>query len=195
LFNTELIAMKTMLLIASAAVLALAPANAEPGTKTVVVDGPKFDSTRTTVRDKAAGTLTRETDVVRARDGATASSNYSRTRTDTGVSVSGSQTGFAGRTRSYDYNRTRTETGSTTTGTATGRDGQTYALSGNRTKTATGFTANQNIVNSDGRTVYNRDISVSRSGGNVTRSVDVTRAKGFHKPQGVGRGIRGARRR
>ena len=187
--------MKTMLLIASAAALALTPAHAEPVTKTVTVDGPKFDGTRTTVRDKAAGTLTRETDVVRARDGATASSDYSRTRTDAGVAVSGSQTGFAGRTRSYDYDRTRTDTGSTTTGTATGRGGQTYALSGNRTKTDTGFTANQNIVSGDGRTVYNRDASLSRSSGNVTRSVDVTRAKGFHKPQGVGRGIRGARRR
>lgn len=187
--------MKTLLLIASAAALAATAAYAEPVTRTVTVDGPKYDGTRTIVRDKEAGTLTRETDVVRERDGATASRDYSRTRTDAGVSVSGSQTGFAGRTRSYDYDRTRTDTGSTTTGTATGRRDQTYALSGNRTKTDTGYTANQNIVNGNGRTLYNRDTVVTRSNGNVTRSIDVTRAKGFHKPQGFGRGIRGARRR
>jgi hypothetical protein len=187
--------MKTLLLIASAAALAATTAFAEPTTRVVTVDGPKFDGVRTTIRDKEAGTLTRETDIIRARDGATASRDYSRTRTDSGVSVSGSQTGFAGKTRSYDYDRTRTETGSVTTGTATGRRGQTHDLSGNRTKTDNGFTANQTIVNANGRTVYNRDAVVTRSNGNVTRSVDVTRAKGFHKPQGMGRGIRGARRR
>ena len=187
--------MKTKILIASAAVFALAPAYAEPVTKTVTVDGPRYDGTRTVVRNKAAGTLTRETDVVRARDGATASSDYSRTRTDAGVAVSGSQTGFAGRTRSFEYDRTRTDSGSTVSGSATGRAGQSYTLSGNRTRTDTGFTANQHIVNGDGRTVYNRDASVSRSDGNVTRSVDVTRAKGFARPQGIRSGVRGARRR
>jgi hypothetical protein len=186
--------MKTMLLIAGAAALLATNAYAEPKTRTVTVDGPNYDGTRTIVRDKAAGTLTRDTDVVRARDGATASRDYSRTRTDTGVSVSGSQTGFGGKTGSFAYDRTRTETGSTTTGTATGRNGQSYALSGSRMKTETGHVANQNIVNGEGRTVYNRDASVSRSGGNVTRSVDVTRASGFHPRQAAGRGIRGGRR-
>jgi hypothetical protein len=187
--------MKTLIFFASAAAMLATPVYADPQTRTVTVDGPKFDGARTIVRDKQAGTLTRESDFVRARDGATASSNYSRTRTGDGVSVSGSRTGFAGRTSSYAYDRTRIDTGSTTTGTATGRDGQTYILSGNRMKTDTGFTANQRIVNSNGQTVYNRDTTVSRSGGNTTRSVDVTRANGFRKPQGFGRGKGGARRR
>jgi hypothetical protein len=153
LFNMEDFRMKTRMLIGSAALFVLAPASAEPITKTVSVDGPRYDGTRTTVRDRTAGTLTRETDVVRTRDGATASSNYSRTRTDAGVAISGSQTGFAGRTRSYEYDRTRTDSGSIVRG------------------------------------------SVSRSDGNVTRSVDVTRAKGFARPQGIRSGVRGARRR
>ena len=70
-----------------------------------------------------------------------------------------------------------------------------FGVRGNRTKTDTGFTANQDIVNGDGCTVYNRDAIVSRSGGNVTRSVDVTRAKGFSKRQTSERGIWDARRR
>jgi hypothetical protein len=187
--------MKTLLLLAGAALAATA-ATAEPTTKTITVDQPNYDATRVIVRDKEAGTLIRETSVIRERDGATASRDYSRTRTDTGVVASGSATGFAGKTRSFDYERTRTETGSTTTGSATGRNGQNYALSGNRTRTGSGFTANQNIVNTgNGRTIYDRNVAVDRSAGNVTRSVDVTRAKGFHRPQGLGRGIGGARRR
>jgi hypothetical protein len=187
--------MKNLMLFAGAALLATTVA-AEPVTKTVTVDRPNYDATRVIVRDKEAGTLTRDTDIIRERDGATASRDYSRTRTDTGAVVSGSATGFAGKTRSFGYERTRTETGSVTSGTATGRNGQSYALSGNRTRTGSGFTTNQNIVNSgNGRTVYDRNVAVDRSGGNVTRSVDVTRAKGFHRPQGLGRGIGGARRR
>lgn len=187
--------MKKRSLIAAAALLAATSAFAEPVTRTKTVDGSNYDATRTTVRDKSAGTFARDTDVVRARDGATATGTFNRTKTDSGVSVSGSQTGFAGRTRSYAYDRTRTDTGSTTTGTATGRDGQSYTLSGNRVKTDSGFTANQNVINGEGRTVYNRDVAVSRSNGNVTRSVDVTRAKGFQPPHSKERGMRGARRR
>jgi hypothetical protein len=186
--------MKTMLLIASAAALATTAATAEPVTKTVAVDRPNYDATRTVVRDKDAGTHSRDTDITRDRDGATASRDYSRTRTDSGVSVFGSATGLGGKTRSFDYDRTRTNTGSSTSGTATGRNGQTYALSGTRTRTDTGFTANQNVVNGNGRTVYNRDASLSRSGGNVTRSVDVTRASGFHRPRVAGHGFGGGRR-
>ncbi len=186
--------MKTILLIASAAALAPTAAAAEPVTKTVTVDRPNYDATRVIVRVKDAGTYTRDTDVVRQRDGATASRVYSRTRTDSGVSVSGTQTGFTGKTRSFGYDRTRTDSGSTTTGSATGRKGPSYALSGNRVRTDAGFTANQNAVNGDGQIVYNRDASVSRSGGNVTRSTNVTRTSGFHPPRVAGRGFRGGHR-
>ena len=159
--------MKTILLIASAAALAPTAAAAEPVTKTVTVDRPNYNATRVIVRDKDAGTYTRDTAVVRERDGATAS---------------------------RDYSRTHTGSGSTTTGSATGRKGQSYNLSGNRARTDAGFTANQNAVNDDGQIVYNRDASVSRSGGNVTRTTNVTRTSGFHPPRVAGRGFRGGHR-
>jgi hypothetical protein len=186
--------MKAMSLIAGVAVLAATAAIAEPVTRTVTVDKPNYEGTRVIVRDKTEGTLTRDTDVTRKRDGATASRHYSRDRSETGVVASGSATGFNGKTRRFDYERTRTDSGFTATGTATGRNGQTYDYSASRTRTATGYVSNRNVVNGDGRTVYNRDVAVDRSGGNVTRSVDVTRAKGFHRPQMTRRGIGGGRR-
>jgi hypothetical protein len=194
MFKLEGNAMKTLILLAGVALAATA-AVAEPTTKTVTVDRPNYDATRVIVRDKEAGTLTRETDIIRERDGATASRDYSRTRTDSGVVASGSATGFAGRTSSFDYSRTRTDTGYVASGTATGKGGRTYSYDAERIRNGSGFTAEQTVTGPKGRTLYDRDVAVTRSGGNVTRSVDVTRAKGFHRPQGLGRGIGGARRR
>lgn len=176
--------MKAMILIASVAVLAATAVHAEPVTKTTTVDRPNYEGTRVVSRDKAAGTVTRGTDVTRKSDGATASRDYSRTRTDTGFTASGSSTGFNGKTSSFDATRTRTDTGYTSTGTATGRNGQTYTLSGNRTRTENGYTSNHNVVNGSGATVYNRDASVSRVDGQINRDVRVTRAQGFRRPAG-----------
>jgi hypothetical protein len=186
--------MKAIIVFAGVAALTATAALAEPVTRTVTVDKPNYTGTRVIVRDKAEGSVTRDTDVTRKSDGATSTRNYSRNRTETGVVASGSSTGFNGKTRSFDYERTRTEGGFIASGTATGRNGQTYDYSANRTRTATGYTSNRNVVNGSGRTLYNRDVAVDRSGGNVTRSVDVTRAKGFHRPQVVGRGLGGGRR-
>jgi hypothetical protein len=186
--------MKAMTLIVGIAALTATAATAEHVTRTVTVDKPNYEGTRVTVRDKAEGTVTRDTDVTRKSDGATASRDYSRDRTETGVVASGSATGFNGKTRSFDYERTRTDSGFTANGNATGRNGQTYDYSADRTRTDTGYVSNRNVVNGDGRTLYNRDVAVNRSGGNVTRSVDVTRAKGFHRPQVARRGIGGGRR-
>jgi hypothetical protein len=186
--------MKAMILIASVAALAATAAYAEPVTRTVTVDKPNYEGTRVVVRDKAVGTLTRDTDVTRKSDGATASRDYSRTRTETGVTASGSQTGFAGNTRSFDYERTRTDTGFTASGTATGRGGNTYSYDAEKVRTGSGFTSDRSVTGPNGRMLYDRDVAVDRSGGNVTRSVDVTRAKGFHRPQVAGHGFRGGRR-
>jgi hypothetical protein len=186
--------MKANFLLMSAAALSASTAFAEPVTKTVTVDRPNYEGSRVIVRDKAAGTLTRDTDVTRKSDGATASRDYSRTRTDTGVVASGSETGFAGKTRSFDYERTRTDTGYTATGTATGKGGRTYSYDADKVRTDTGYTSGKTVTGPQGRTLYNRDVAVDRSGGNVTRSVDVTRAKGFHRPQVRGRGFGGGRR-
>lgn len=186
-------AMKRLIMLAGAAFV-VTTAVAEPVTKTVTVDRPNFDATRVIVRDKQAGTLTRDTDIIRARDGATASRDYSRTRTDDGVVASGSSTGFGGRGSSFDYARTRTDTGFVAGGTATGRDGRTYIYNAEKVRNGSGFTSDRTVTGPNGRTLYDRNVAVDRSGGNVTRSVDVTRAKGFHGPQRHGRGIGGARR-
>jgi hypothetical protein len=186
--------MKARLFLMSVAMLGASAAFAEPVTKTVTVDRPNHEGTRVIVRDKDAGTMTRDTDVTRKSDGATASRDYSRTRTDTGVVASGSETGFGGKTRSFDYERTRTDTGYTATGTATGKGGRTYSYEADKVRTDTGYTSGKTVTGPQGRTLYNRDVAVGRAGGNVTRSVDVTRAKGFHRPQVRGRGFGGGRR-
>lgn len=174
--------MKRIIILAGLSALATA-AVAEEKTRTVTFDGPRYEGTRTTTRDREAGSLSRDTSVTRKADGAVATREFDRQRTEGGVTASGSGTNFAGETRSFDYARTRTDTGATSSGHFTGHDGQTYTLSGNRTRTEGGFTANQNIVNGSGATVYNRDVSVSRANGQMSRSVDVTRAQGFHPPR------------
>ncbi len=175
--------MKAMILLASVAAFAATSVSAEERTRTQTFDGPNYEGSRTVTRDRNAGTLSRDAEVTRKADGAVATREYDRARTDTGVTASGSSTNFAGETRSFEYARTRTDTGSTTSGTATSRNGETFTLSGERNRTDTGFTANQNIVNGAGTTVYNRDVTASRANGQVTRSVDVTRAEGFHRPR------------
>ncbi len=174
--------MKKFLLVPALAAILAGPVMAEPVTKTVTIDRPNYDGTRTTVIDKDAGTLSRDTQVTRASDGATATREYDRTRTDTGFTDSGSATNFKGETRSFERTRTRTDTGSSTDGSYTTRGGETYTTSGNRARTDTGFTANQNIKDSAGATVFNRDVTATRADGQVTRSVDVTRAEGFRPP-------------
>ena len=186
--------MKTILIMPLAAALLVAPAMAEPVTKTVTIDGPKYDTTRTTVRDKAAGTVSRDATVTRDRDGATATRSYDRAKTADGVTASGTATGFNGKTRSFGYQRTKTANGSTATGTATGPNGGTLNYTGSRERTDHGFTANQNIVNGQGRTLYNRDVVQSRANGEVTRSVDVTRAVGFNPRHFAGGNVPRGRR-
>ncbi len=173
--------MKTILLISMAALAASGPAAAEPVIRTTIFDGPRVDATRVAVPDREAGTFKRDTTATRTSDGATASRTYDRTRTDSGVAVSGSATGFAGNTRSYAYERSRSDNGYTTGGTATGRNGQTYALAGQGTRTETGFTRSQSIANASGRTLYQRDVVAARADGHVTRNVSVTRAAGFNR--------------
>lgn len=179
--------MKAIILSVTAAAFAATIATAAPVTRTKTVSTPSYEGSRTAVRDKATGTASSNVSVTRKSDGATATRQYDRARTDTGVVASGSTTGFNGKTRSFEYERTRTDSGYTATGTATGRNGQTYTGSGSRTRTETGYVGNRNIVNGDGATVYNRDVAVDRSGGQVSRSVNVTRAQGV-------RGARAGRR-
>lgn len=185
--------MKMILIVPLVAALIAGPALAEPVTKTVTRDGPKYDSTRTTVRDKEAGTLSRDATVTRDSDGATATRSYDRARTDTGATASGSRTGFNGKTSTFDLERTKTANGSTTVGTATGPNGGTLNYTGSRERTDHGYTANQTVVNGHGTTVYDRNVSQTRADGQVTRSVDVTRAAGFHPRHSFGGHLPGRR--
>lgn len=184
--------MKTIMTVPALLALVAAPALAEPHTRTVTIDQPNYQGSRTIVRDPEAGTLQRDAEVTRKSDGATAERHYERTRTDDGFTASGSSTNFNGETRSFEIDRTRTDSGSTTNGSYTTRGGETYVVTGNRTRTENGFTANQNVANGAGETVYNRDVAVARANGQVTRSVEVTRAQGFQRPPRLG-GARGRR--
>ena len=174
--------MKKFLLVPALAAIIVGPVMAEPVTKTITIDRPNYDGTTTIVRDKDAGTLSRDTQITRASDGATATREFDRARTANGSTASGSATNFDGKTRSFENTRTRTDTGSSTSGSYTTRGGETYTTSGNRTRTDTGFTANQNIKDAAGATVFNRDVTAARADGHITRSVDVTRAEGFRPP-------------
>jgi len=175
--------MNKLLIAAIATTLVAGSALADPVSKTVTIDKPNFEGSRTVIRDKDAGTLLREAELTRKSDGAVATRSYDRAHTDDGFTASGSSTNLRGQTRSFNIDRSRYQTGATTTGTYTGRGGETYGLSGNRTRSDTGFTANQSVTNSAGERVYNRDRSVSRAGGEITRSTNVTRAEGFKAPR------------
>lgn len=172
--------MKALFVVPLALAIFAGPALAEPVTKTVTRDGVKYDSTRTSVRDKAASTVSVDKNVTRNSDGATAVRSYDRAKTDTGVTASGSSTGFNGKTSSFEFDRTKTATGSTSTGTVNGPNGGTLNYTGSRERTDNGYSANQMIVNGQGKTVYDRSVTQSRVDGQVTRSVDVSRAAGFH---------------
>ena len=92
----------TKLLLAGVAAVLIAPAAlADPVTKTITIDTPKYEGTKTITRDKEEGSLTRDTDVTRKSDGATASRDYTRTRTAHGYNAEGTLTRFNGET--YDY--------------------------------------------------------------------------------------------
>ena len=93
--------MTKLLLAGIAAVLIVPAALADPVTKTITIDTPKYEGTKTITRDKEEGTLTRDNDVTRKSDGATASRDYTRTRTAHGYNAEATLTRFNGET--YDY--------------------------------------------------------------------------------------------
>jgi hypothetical protein len=178
--------MKYLIALPLGALAFVGVAQAEPKTRTTTFDGPNATSTKTTVRDRHAGTFTSDRDITRKSDGATASVNRERQRTENGVSGSGSVTDFKGRSGSYEYDRTRTDNGFTTTGSATDRRGRSYQYDASGQRTENGREASR-TVNRDGTQVYNRTDSVSRSGGQVTRNTNVTRDRSF-KPRAARRG-------
>ena len=79
--------------------------NAPSGTITRSFDNERASGTTTVVRDREAGTFNRDTSVTRKSDGATMTGSLSRTKTDTGVSIEQSRTGFDGSTSSRSLRR------------------------------------------------------------------------------------------
>jgi len=90
-------------LLTAAALALFAPAAlADPVTKTVTIDTPKYEGTKTYTRDKQEGTFVRDTELTRKSDGATATREYDRQRTAHGYNAEGTLTRFNGQTYDYD---------------------------------------------------------------------------------------------
>lgn len=180
--------MKSLYLFASLAVFAAIPAHAQ-SSRTTTIDRPNYEGSRTVSRDGAGG-VTRDTDVTRKSDGATASRDYQRNLNATGATATASRTGFDGRTASAQASRTRTGTGSVTTGSVTGPGGNSYGYTGSRTRTGYGHTASQSVTNGSGATLWSRDAAVARGYHGSVKAVSVN-----NYAAGYSRGRIGFRRR
>ena len=112
----------TILTVAAASLIA-APALAQQS-KSVTIDTPRYEGTRTTKRDRAEGSLTRKI------DGATASRDFARQRTEDGATRDRSGTDFQGRTTTSHYERERTALGWQASGERVQRDGDVIAYRG-----------------------------------------------------------------
>lgn len=121
--------MNKLMLSGLAAMLATTAALAEPVTRTYTIDTPNYEGVKTVTRDKEAGTVSKDAELTRLSDGAVATREYDRSRTDTGAVASGSTTRFNGDTRSFDYQRDRTAHGYNAEGTVTRFNGETYDYS------------------------------------------------------------------
>ena len=150
--------MTKFLLAGIAAVLIAPTAAADPVTKTITVDTPRYEGTKTITRDQEAGSLSREAELTRKSDGAVATRDYDRQRTDTGVTASGSTTRFNGDTRSFDYDRTRTAHGYNATGTLTGFNGNSYDYSAKLRRGEYRVAKSQVLRNENGRAVAARRV-------------------------------------
>lgn len=175
---------KTPLMIASLAALALsAPLAAQEKSRTKTYEGDKFTAIQTTTVNPETGTATRTGVATNINTGQTATSTGVRQRTDTGSTVSLTQTGTQGRTRSVEGERVRTENGSTFSGTATGRGGGTYGLAGSRSRDGQGNSqASQSVTNSAGEVLAARDRVTTRGNGQVSTTINKTRAEGVSRP-------------
>jgi len=150
--------MTKFLLAGIAAVLIAPTAAADPVTKTITVDTPRYEGTKTITRDQEAGSLSRDAELIRKSDGAVATRDYDRQRTDTGVTASGSTTRFNGDTRSFDYDRTRTAHGYNATGTLTGFNGNSYNYSAKLRRGEYRVAKSQVLRNENGRAVAARRV-------------------------------------
>lgn len=121
--------MNVLMLGGLAAILTTSAALAEPVTRTYTVDTPNYEGSKTVTRDREAGTVSKDSELTRKSDGASATRSYDRARTADGFVASGSTTRFNGDTRSFDYQRTRTQNGWNADGNITGFNGKSYDYS------------------------------------------------------------------
>ena len=169
--------MKNLITLSLTAILVASPAMAER-TKTVSVDNDKVSGSKTITRD-GQGNVSIDGELTRKRDGATATHNYDRTRTQSGWTASGNQTDFEGRSRGFDYQRDRTENGFEASGSGYNRRGDQfdYSAYGNRGENSRERGRN---VTRNGAVVYDRlDTAIRNDAGQIVRNRTVTRDPSF----------------
>lgn len=157
---------RTVLMFAAAG-LAATPALAQQS-RTVTVDAPRYEGTRTSEYDRDARTLTSETDLTRKSDGATASSNLVRQRTEEGITRERASSDFHGRTSNTSYQRRRTADGWESEGQHVRRNGSVADYTGQGTRTDTGYTAHQ-TRSVNGQPRGSRTVEVTRPPRRATR--------------------------
>lgn len=168
--------MKKTILISMASMMIAAPVFAER-TKTVTVDNDRVSGSKTVTRD-GAGNVVVDGDLTRKSDGATASHDYNRSRTETGWTASGTQTDFKGRSRGFDYERNRTDTGFEANGSAYNRRGDQYDYSAYGTRGENSRERGRTVTR-NGNIVYDRLDNVTRADGKIVRNKQVTRDPSF----------------
>ncbi|MDG2534682.1 hypothetical protein P6144_13550 [Sphingomonas sp. HITSZ_GF] len=168
--------MKSLLCIAPLALIAL-PAHAQ-STHSTTVDRPNYEGSRTVTRD-GQGSVSLDSSVTRKSDGATASRDYDRTRTDSGWTASGSTTGFAGRTAGFNASHSHGGgTASTSaSASATGFGGRSVNYQASAARTGNGYTRSADLTGGNGRLLHSRDVSQSRGNGYFSRSVSTSRIR------------------
>ncbi len=175
--------MMKLISLSLTALLLASPAAAERS-KTVSVDNEKVSGSKTIVRD-GQGNVTIDGALTRKRDGATATHNYDRTRTENGWTASGQQTDFKGRSRGFDYQRNRKENGFEASGSAYNRRGDEFGYSAYGQRGENGRERQRNVTR-NGAVVYDRFDTVTRNdAGQVVRNSTVTRDPSFRPKRNI----------
>ena len=141
---------------AAAVAFAASPLFAQQ-TRTVTIDTPRVEGTKEITRDREEGTLTRDTELTRKSDSATATASFERQRTEDGVTRDRTATDFEGRTATSHYERERTENGWSATGERVQRDGDVIAYRG-RARVGEHRVAKREVVTRNGERVAARSV-------------------------------------
>ncbi|MGB5484003.1 hypothetical protein [Parasphingorhabdus sp.] len=188
--------MKNFVILSLTAMLVASPALAERS-KTVTVDNEKVSGTKTVTRD-GQGNVAMAGELTRKQDGATATRDYNRTRTEDGWTASGQQTDFKDRSSGFDYQRSRTETGFEASGTGYNRRGDEFDYSAYGIRGEDSRERGRNVTR-NGTVVYDRlDTATRNEAGQIVRNSTVTRDPGFRpkknfRPLKPGRNLKNRR--